>query len=143
MFLCQLHSVQEWLTRRDPTLTADDWSSFVIVSRREVKPSRPSPALTPTFVPGQKGDERIREGSVVPPSVSPVSQWPDEMNLAVKDHYASGVAEGAGSNVADPRRGQKLSPRAPKCRTFVIGVGMTRFSRPGKEKKDFFSKAVF
>lgn len=65
--------------------------------------------------------------------MSPVSQWPDEMNLAVKELNIG--AKGAES-AANPERGQESSRRR-KPRTFVIGVGMTRFTRPGKEKKDY------
>jgi len=57
------------------------------------------------------------------------------MNLAVKEYFIG--SEGAGGNLVDPRQGGQQSTRRSKPRTFVIGVGMTRFTRPGKEKKDY------
>ena len=63
---------------------------------------------------GQKDDKNIPSGAIVPQSVSPVSQWPDEMNLAVKEYFIG--SEGAGGNLVDPRQGgQQSTRRSNQC----------------------------
>merc|ERR1711865_1015020 len=84
---------------------------------------------------GQKGEANIRQGAIVPPTVSPTCQWTDEMSLAAKEFTdktaAAGTRPVSGATASvQPAAAANSTAGSTHRRTFVIGVGMTKFTRP-------------